>query len=111
MSEITTKNDVEVMTKSDIVDKVSHRIYDRHRGSKVICESVIDKMLEQIKASVMNEGQTVVFSGIGVFSCNTKGERVGRNPKTGVPSNIPARQKLRFSVTPPFRKRIINQIK
>lgn len=110
MSKVT-KVDIEVITKSDIVDEVSHRIYNRHRGSKVICESVIDKMLAQIKASVMDEGQTVVFSGIGVFSRNTKDERKGRNPRTGVPSNIAARQKLRFSVTAPFRKRIINQIK
>jgi len=47
----------------------------------------------------LEEGDEVKISGFGKFEVREKGERVGRNPRTGVEIMIPERKVPRFKVS------------
>jgi integration host factor subunit alpha len=51
-------------------------------------------------------GQNVKISGFGSFILRDKGERVGRNPKTGVEVPIAPRRVLTFRASQIMRERI-----
>lgn len=44
----------------------------------------------------MERGESVKLTGFGNFQLRNKTERPGRNPKTGVEVNIPARRVVTF---------------
>jgi integration host factor subunit alpha len=52
------------------------------------------------------DGQNVKISGFGSFILRDKGERVGRNPKTGVEVPIAPRRVLTFRASQIMRERI-----
>ncbi|MFT9381884.1 HU family DNA-binding protein, partial [Gluconobacter sp.] len=62
----------------------------RH-DSSMILESVLEKI-----SSTLEAGESVKLSGFGTFSVRQKGERIGRNPKTGVEVPILPRAVLVF---------------
>ena len=52
-------------------------------------------------------GQNVKISGFGSFLLRDKGERIGRNPKTGVEVPIAPRRVLTFRASQMMRDRIV----
>jgi integration host factor subunit alpha len=52
------------------------------------------------------KGQNVKISGFGSFLLRDKGERIGRNPKTGVEVPIAPRRVLTFRPSQTMRTRI-----
>lgn len=68
------------------------------------------KLVEQILGHMCNalaEGENVKISGFGTFVLRNKGERVGRNPKTGVEVPIAPRRVLTFRASQMMRERIV----
>ena len=57
--------------------------------------------------SALEQGENVKISGFGTFVLRDKGERVGRNPKTGVEVPIAPRRVLTFRASQMMRDRII----
>jgi len=57
----------------------------------MILESLLDAISNRLEA-----GESVKLSGFGTFSGRQKGERIGRNPKTGVEVPILPRAVLVF---------------
>ena len=57
-------------------------------------------------ATRLSEGQNVKISGFGSFILRDKGERVGRNPKTGVEVPIAPRRVMTFRASQIMRDRI-----
>ena len=55
----------------------------------------IDNVVAHLSAQ-LREGNKVVIPGIGAFKVKDCAARVGRNPKTGEPVNIPAKKKVTF---------------
>jgi DNA-binding protein HU-beta len=45
----------------------------------------------------LTKGKRVTFSGFGSFEVKTSKARKGRNPKTGVPINIPQKKRVKFN--------------
>ena len=45
----------------------------------------------------LKKGKRVTFSGFGSFEVKTRKARKGRNPKTGVPINIPQKKRVKFN--------------
>lgn len=79
------------VTRSSLVEKIyTHVGLSRHDSSQIL-ESVLDLI-----GSRLETGETVKLSGFGTFSVRRKGERVGRNPKTGVEVPILPRAVLTF---------------
>jgi integration host factor subunit alpha len=54
----------------------------------------------------LSEGQNVKISGFGSFILRAKGERVGRNPKTGIEVAIAPRRVMTFRASQIMRDRI-----
>ncbi|HHX8293723.1 TPA: HU family DNA-binding protein [Vibrio diabolicus] len=78
------------------------------------CELVFDAFIEEISTQTMIEGNAVLLSGFGTFVPRLKKARAGRNPKTGAPAIVAARDKLTFSASDVFRDELaskVNEIK
>lgn len=55
----------------------------------------IDAVLKEI-TKALKKGDKVTFVGFGTFTLGKRSARKGRNPKTGVPIQISARNTARF---------------
>lgn len=79
------------LTKAEISNHLSEKIGLSKREAKEFVES----FFEEIKVS-LEAGETVKISGFGGFELKDKGERPGRNPKTGEDIPIAARRVVTF---------------
>ena len=56
---------------------------------------LVDLFFEEIRDSLIR-GEEVKIAGFGTFKILNKSARMGRNPKTGEPAEIPARRRASF---------------
>ncbi len=66
---------------------------------------MIDIIFDEIEQSLVH-GEDVKISGFGTFKILSKSARIGRNPKTGVPAVISARNVATFHPSTKFRKNV-----
>jgi integration host factor subunit alpha len=66
---------------------------------------IVELVLREIVAS-LERGQTVKLSSFGSFGIRDKGQRVGRNPKTGQEVPITPRRVLVFRASNIMKQRI-----
>ncbi|MBR3148359.1 MAG: integration host factor subunit alpha [Alphaproteobacteria bacterium] len=69
---------------------------------------MIDIIFSEIEESLVN-GEEVKITGFGTFKILSKSARIGRNPKTGVPAVISARNVAAFHPSSEFRKIVSNK--
>src|SRR5260370_21622226 len=67
------------VTRADLSEIVYQKIGLSRTESAELVQSVLDEICDAAA-----RGETVKLSGFGSFVVRSKGERVGRNPKTGV---------------------------
>jgi len=89
------------MTRADLADVVHREIGLSRADSAGIVERILSHMCQSL-----SEGHNVKISGFGSFILRDKGERVGRNPKTGVEVAIAPRRVLTFRASQTMRERI-----
>ncbi len=82
------------LTKANIVDTV----YARTELTKKEASNYVNEVLELMKET-LEGGEEIKVSGFGKFEVRRKGERLGRNPRTGEEILIPERKVLRFKVS------------
>ena len=82
------------ITRSDLADAVYRQI----GLSRVEAGDLVEMMLKEISDSLAR-GETVKLSSFGSFVVREKGERVGRNPKTGIEVPIEPRRVLVFKAS------------
>lgn len=90
------------MTRADLADSINKKIGLSRADSAQMVESVIDLM-----GDALERGENVKLSGFGTFVLRDKGERIGRNPKTGVEVPITSRRVLTFRASQSLRDRIV----
>jgi len=95
------KPSVGTLTRADLADLVHNEIGLSRSDSADIVEGVLRHMCESL-----SNGQNVKISGFGSFILRDKGERIGRNPKTGVEVPIAPRRVLTFRASQIMRERI-----
>ena len=66
---------------------------------------LVETVLEEI-SSALERGEVVKISSFGSFSVREKGERIGRNPKTGQEVPISPRRVLVFRASHVLKDRI-----
>jgi len=66
-------------------------------------EAILQHMSE-----ALSEGENVKISGFGTFLLRDKGERIGRNPKTGVEVPITPRRVMTFRASQMLKDRIVD---
>lgn len=89
------------ITRADLADAV----YEQVGLSRNESSDLVETVLEEISQSLVN-GEAVKISSFGSFSIREKGERIGRNPKTGVEVPILPRKVLVFRASHVLKDRI-----
>ena len=89
------------MTRADLAEALHRRI----GLSRAESSNLVEGILRHMCASLSN-GHNVKLSGFGSFLLRDKGERVGRNPKTGVEVPIAPRRVLTFRASQTMRDAI-----
>ena len=91
------------LTRADLSDIVHNRLGLSRAESAGVVERVLYHMCHALA-----EGKNVKISGFGSFILRDKGERVGRNPKTGIEVPIAPRRVLTFRASQMLRDRIVS---
>ncbi len=94
--------EIGTLTRADLADAVNREIGLSRSESADMVEKILGHMCE-----ALSHGQNVKISGFGSFVLRDKGERVGRNPKTGVEVPIAPRRVLTFRASNMLRDRIV----
>src|SRR3954469_5038842 len=95
------RTDAGTLTRADLADVVHREIGLSRAESASLVERVLFHMCH-----ALSEGQNVKISGFGSFILRDKGQRVGRNPKTGVEVPIAPRRVMTFRASQIMRDRI-----
>ena len=89
------------LTKAEISNHLSENVGLSKREAKEFVES----FFEDIK-STLESGEVVKISGFGSFELKDKGERPGRNPKTGEDIPIAARRVVTFRAGQKLKEKV-----
>jgi integration host factor subunit alpha len=89
------------LTRADLADVVHRRLGLSRAESAGLVERVLHHMCHALSV-----GQNVKISGFGTFILRDKGQRIGRNPKTGVEVPIAPRRVMTFRASQIMRDRI-----
>jgi integration host factor subunit alpha len=104
MSEAESKADrttARTVTHADLSEVVYRRVELSHTESVEVVEAVLDEICDAAA-----RGETVKLSSFGAFVVRSKGQRIGRNPKTGVEVPILPRRVMVFKPSNVFKARI-----
>ena len=85
------QSDGNTLTRADLADLVHRKL----GVSRAESASMVERLLYHM-CHALSEGQNVKISGFGSFILRDKGQRVGRNPKTGIEVPIAPRRVMTF---------------
>ena len=91
----------QTITRAHLSEAVYKEVGLSRNESAELVESVLDEMIEALVG-----GEMVKISSFGSFSVRQKGERIGRNPKTGEEVPILPRRVLVFRPSHVLKNRI-----
>ena len=91
----------ETITRAKLSEAVYHEIGLSRNESAELVESVIAEI-----SGALERGEMVKISSFGSFAVRQKGERVGRNPKTGQEVPISPRRVLVFRASHALKDQI-----
>jgi integration host factor subunit beta len=75
------------MNRSDLVLQVARAAGLTHARSEAVVTAVFERIIETLV-----KGERVELRGLGTFEVRRRPARVGRNPRTGVWVELPARK-------------------
>lgn len=90
------------LTRADLAEALHRQIGLSRAESSNLVEGILRHLCEALA-----NGENVKITGFGTFILRDKGERVGRNPKTGVEVAIAPRRVLTFRASQLVRERIV----
>lgn len=89
------------VTRADLAEAVYQKVGLSRTESAALVEAVLSEICDCLVS-----GETVKLSSFGSFVVRSKGERIGRNPKTGVEVPIEPRRVMVFKPSNVFKARI-----
>lgn len=89
------------MNKAELIEKVASAA----GVAKSDAEKVVNSFIETVQGAVAVDDK-VTLPGFGAWSRSQRKARVGRNPRTGDPVNIPASKAVKFSVGARFKEQV-----
>jgi integration host factor subunit alpha len=90
------------LTRADLAESLHQEVGLSRSDSADVVEQILVEMCE-----ALGRGENVKISGFGTFVLRDKGERIGRNPKTGIEVPIAPRRVLTFRASQMMRDRIV----
>ncbi len=91
----------QTVTRAQLSEAVYHEVGLSRNESAELVENVLKEI-----SDTLTQGETVKISSFGSFSVRQKGERIGRNPKTGEEVPIKPRKVLVFRASNVLKNRI-----
>jgi integration host factor subunit alpha len=95
------------VTRVELTDAVYRRIVGLTRTKSA---DLVDLVLKEITDTIAR-GEAVKLSSFGTFTVRKKGQRIGRNPKTGVEVPIVPRRVAVFKASAILKRKIQNNSK
>ncbi|MGD0183750.1 MAG: integration host factor subunit alpha [Roseiarcus sp.] len=92
------------VTRADLSEVVYNRVGLSRTESAELVQAVLDEICDAAA-----RGETVKLSSFGSFVVRSKGQRIGRNPKTGVEVPILPRRVMVFKPSNVLKSRINGQ--
>ena len=89
------------MTRADLSEAVYQEVGLSRNDSAALVETILNEMVDSL-----TRGETVKISSFGSFSVRQKGQRIGRNPKTGEEVPILPRKVLVFRASHVLKNKI-----
>lgn len=89
------------VTRADLSEAVYQKVGLSRTESSALVESVLSEICD-----CLANGETVKLSSFGSFIVREKGQRVGRNPKTGIEVPIDPRRVMVFKPSNVLKARI-----
>lgn len=89
------------MRKADIANHLCERVGLSKTEAMDLVKCVLDCMKEALR-----KGEPVKIAGFGNFMVKTKGERKGRNPRTGEEIAITPRRVVTFRASQIFKREV-----
>lgn len=89
------------LTRAGLTEKLYSHIGLSRSESALLLEEILEKVV-----TTLENGESVKISGFGTFSVRRKGNRIGRNPKTGVEVEIEPRLVLTFRPSQKLKKHV-----
>ncbi|MEE4266026.1 MAG: HU family DNA-binding protein [Desulfobacteraceae bacterium] len=80
------------MTKAELVEKAAKDA----KVSKVAAAAALNSFISSVTAALKKKDGKVTLVGFGTFSKARRNARKGRNPQTGAPIKIKARNVVKF---------------
>jgi integration host factor subunit alpha len=101
------KDDASVSRESRTVTRadLAEAVYRRVGLSRVESAELVEVVLQEI-CETLGEGESVKLSSFGSFVVRDKGQRIGRNPKTGLEVPISPRRVMVFKPSNILKARI-----
>ena len=91
----------DTLTRADLAESIYEEVGLSRNESAALVESVLDEISEALV-----RGEPVKISSFGSFAVRQKGQRIGRNPKTGEEVPILPRKVLVFRASHLLKDRI-----
>src|SRR4051812_24621110 len=92
------------LTRANLAESIYAQVGLSRNESSVLLETVLERI-----ATTLEAGEAVKISAFGTFMVRQKGQRVGRNPKTGIEVPILPRKVLSFRPSQVLKARINGQ--
>lgn len=90
------------MTKTELVTHVARRLpYMTLKDAEIIVDTIFESM-----ADALAQGDGIEIRGFGSLKVKNRGEREGRNPRTGESVHIPAKRLPLFRIGKELHERI-----
>ncbi len=77
----------DAMTKAELVEEVAGMTQLTKKHAEIIVNTVFGSIVESLR-----EGSKIELRGFGSFRVRSRGGRQGRNPKTGMSVEVPAKR-------------------
>lgn len=101
---LNSKGKRAMLTKADLVEKVSTVVGVPRQLAAVIVEEIVHSMVRALRSS-----ENIEIRGFGSFRTRQRRARIGRNPKTGVPVAVPPKTIPYFTPSKEL-KELVNRI-
>lgn len=91
------------LTKADLSNLLFEQVGLNKREAKDMVDAFFDEL-----DSALQRGESVKLTGFGNFQLRDKVSRLGRNPKTGVEVQIPAKRVVLFHASQKLKNQLSN---
>ncbi len=89
------------LTRADLAEKVYEEVGLSRNETADLVEQVLDEVVDALV-----HGENVKLSSFGSFNLRSKGQRIGRNPKTGEEVPILPRKVVTFRASHVLKERV-----